>query len=167
MAHPSLGLPSPDRTAGLPAAALRLRAGRERLGRLALQNTIRLVPEFEARHDAAALRLFLRDMERHIEQLARALETGNASFVTSYGEWLVPVYRRRRVPMKDVMVQLEGLRQAATTVLSPEEDAAARELFEAWVQQLKHHQRLPGDHKGNPVVRFFWKGAGVLDDEII
>jgi hypothetical protein len=167
MAHPSLGLPPPDRTAGLPAAALRLRANSGRLSRLALQNTVRLVPGFDARYDEVALRLFLRDMERHVEQLARALETGNPSFVTNYGEWLVPVYRRRRVSMKDFIAQLEGLRQAAATVLAPEENAVARELFEAWVQRLRHHQRLPGDHKGNPIVRFFWKGAGVLDDEII
>lgn len=167
MAHPSLGLPAPDHTAGLPAAALRLRVNQGRLANLALQNTVRLAPTFATRYDDAALRLFLRDMERHIEQLARALETGNHSFVTNYGEWLVPVYRRRRVPMKDFITQLEGLRQAAATVLSPDENEAARTLFEAWAQRLRHHQRLPGDHKGNPIVRFFWKGAGVLDDEIV
>jgi len=167
MTHPSLGLPSPDPTAGLPAAALRLRSTGARLARLAMQNTVRLSPGFDERYDETALRLFLRDMERHIEQLARALETGNDSFVTNYGEWLVPVYRRRRVPMRDVISQLAGLRQAAATVLSPEENEAARELFEAWAQRLRHHQRLAGDHKGNPIVRFFWKGAGILDDEIV
>ncbi len=167
MAHPTLGLPPPDHTAGLPAAAMRLRTNNARLSRLALQNTVRLVPGFDEHYDEAALRLFLRDMERHVEQLARALETGNSSFVTNYGEWLVPVYRRRRVPLRDVMAQLEGLRQAAATVLSPEENATAREYFEAWLQRLKHHQRLPGDHKGNPIIRFFWKGAGVGDDRWI
>lgn len=146
---------------------MRLRANYDRLGRLAMQNTVRISPGFDERYDDAALRLFLRDMERHVEQLARALETGNSSFVTNYGEWLVPVYRRRRVPMKDVIAQLEGLRQAAATIFSPDENDFARGLFEAWAQRLRHHQRLAGDHKGNPVVRFFWKGAGVLDDEII
>jgi hypothetical protein len=167
MAHPSLGLPAPDISAGLPSAAARLRANRARLGRLALQNTVRLVPGFSERYDEDALRLFLRDYERHIEQLARALETGKSSFVTNYGEWLVPIYRRRRVPMKDFMALLAGLRQATATVFSPAENDAAAALFEAWAQRLKHHSRLPGDHKGNPIVRFFWKGAGVLDDEIV
>ena len=44
------------------------------------------------------LRLFLRDYDRHIEQLAQALETGEDGYVVKYGEWLVPIYRRRRVP---------------------------------------------------------------------
>jgi hypothetical protein len=167
MAHPSLGLPPPDHAAGLPQAALRLRANSARLSALALQNAVRLAPGFDERYDEAALRLFLRDMERHVEQLARALETGDPSFVTNYAEWLVPIYRRRRVPMKDVIVQLEGLRQAAVSVLSPAESEVARELFEAWAQRLRHHQRLPGDHKGNSIIRFFWKGAGVGDDKWI
>jgi hypothetical protein len=167
MAHPSLGLPPPDTTAGLPAAAMRLRANNARLSRLALQNTLRLSPGFEERYDETALRLFLRDYERHLEQLARALETSNPSFVTNYGEWLVPVYRRRRVPMRDFIALLDGLRQAVATIFSPEENAAARELFALWAQRLEHHGRLPGDHKGNPIIRFFWKGAGIGDDKWI
>ena len=35
----------------------------------------------------------------------------------------------------------------------------AAELFARWNDRLKHHGRLPGDHKGNPIIRFFWKGA--------
>ena len=42
--------------------------------------------------------MMLRDYERHIEQLARSLETGEDRFVTQYGEWLVPVYRHRQHP---------------------------------------------------------------------
>jgi hypothetical protein len=167
MAHPSLGLPPPDRTAGLPAAALRLRANHQRLASLALENTVRLMPGYLDHYDEAALRLFLRDMERHIEQLARAMETGNPSFVANYAEWLVPVYRRRRVPMRDVIVQVEGLRQAAATIFSPDENTAAREMFEAWIARLRRHGRLPGDHKGNAILRFFWKGAGIGDDKWI
>ncbi len=151
----------------MPAAALKLRAGRERLARLALEATLRLAPTFEARYDTQALRLFLRDYDRHIEQLARALETGNEIFMTNYGEWLVPVYRRRRVPMKDFTALLLGLEEVVATVLMPEEHEQARAYIARCAERLKHHSRLPGDHKGNPIVRFFWKGAGILDDEIV
>ena len=120
---------------------------------------------FSDRYDDAALRLFLRDFERHLEQLAKALETGEDYYVVSYGEWLVPVYRRRRVPMRDFMAMLAGLRSAAGTVLTPDEKEAADDLFERWADKLKHHQRLPGDHKGNSLIRFFWKGAGIGDDK--
>ena len=61
--------------------------------------------------------LLLRDYDRHIEQLARALETGEDGYVVNYGEWLVPIYRRRRIPMADFMAMLAGLRDACASVL--------------------------------------------------
>jgi hypothetical protein len=167
MPHPSLGLPPRDVTAGQPAAAGRLRASKKRLGRLALENAVRAAPRLTETYDELALRLFLRDFERHVEQLARAMETGDPYYVAQYGEWLVPIYRRRDVPMKDVIALLGGLRNAAATVLTPAENEVAAKHFERWVERLQHHRRLPGDHKGNPIVRFFWKGAGILDDEIV
>lgn len=165
MAHPSLGLPPADVTAGHPEAARRLRASSDRLARLALENALRLEPALSDTYDETSLRLFLRDYGQHVEQLARALETGDEIYVTNYAEWLVPIYRRRRVPMRDVMVLLSGLRDAAATVLSPTENDAVATYFERWAERLKHHARLPGDHKGNPIVRFFWKGAGIGDDK--
>lgn len=167
MAHPSLGIPPRDATAGLPAAGARLRASRSRLARIALENTVRQAPGFAAAYDEQALRLFLRDYDRHVEQLARALETGDGYYVTHYAEWLVPIMRRRGVPMKHFAALLRGLRDAAATVLTPEDTAAADDHFERVAAVLRHHQRLAGDHKGNPIVRFFWKGAGILDDEIV
>jgi len=167
MHHPSLGLPPDDPTAGLPDAAARLRANRERLARVALEETIRIAPGFDERYSETQLRLFLRDFDRHIEQLARALETANDAYVVSYGEWLVPIYRRRHVPMADFMAMLAGLRDACASVLTPEENEAALQLFERWDVRLKFHQRLPGDHKGNPIIRFFFKGAGIGDDKWI
>jgi hypothetical protein len=167
MPHPSLGLPPRDVNAGHPAGAARLRASRKRLARLSLENTLRLAPRFSEKYDELKLRLFLRDFERHVEQLARALETGDSYYVAQYGEWLVPIYRRREVPMKDVMAMIDGLRDAAATVLTPAENEAAAPHFERWKARLQFHRRLPGDHPGNPVVRFFWKGAGILDDEVV
>ena len=167
MPHPSLGLPPLDPTAGLPEAAARLRANSQRLQRIALQAAIRLEPGIDENYDETMLRLMLRDYERHIEQLARALETGSDYYVVQYGEWLVPIYRRRRIPMRDFLALLGGLRDAAATVLTPAENEVSTELFERWGARLKHHGRLPGDHKGNPIIRFFWKGAGIGDDKWI
>jgi hypothetical protein len=167
MPHPTLGLPPSDVSAGLPQAAARLRANRDRVAQLALQTTVRDADGFSDRYDDDQLRLFLRDYQSHVEQLAKALETGEDYYVTSYGEWLVPVYRRRKVPMADVMAMLAGLQAASATVLSPDEAKAAEDLIVQWVTTLKNHQRLAGDHKGNSVIRFFWKGAGVGDDKWI
>ena len=165
MPHPSLGLPPADTTAGLPDAAARLRANRERLCRLALQSTVNAEEGFTERYDETSLRLFMRDLTRHLEQLAKALETGDVNNVKNYAEWLVPVYRRRRVPMRDFMAIVRGLQAAVGTVLTPEEREVDDSYFESWYDELKHHERIPGDHKGNALVRFFWKGAGIGDDK--
>jgi hypothetical protein len=167
MPHPSLGYPPADPTAGHVAAATRVRREHLRLAKLALEATVRLDPTFTTRYDEIALRRFLRDYERHLEQVARALETGDDVFVVNYGEWLVPVYRRREVPMRDFALMLMGLRNAAGAVLAPDEVQVLTELIDRWRIRLKHHGRLAGDHKGNPIVRFFWKGAGIGDDSIV
>src|SRR5690348_15233434 len=147
MHHPALGLPPDDISAGLPAAAARLRANRKRLANVALQQTIKLAPGFNERYDETKIRLILRDFDTHIEQLARALETGEDSYVVAYGEWLVPIYRRRGIPMLDFIALLAGLRDACASVLTPSDNEAAQALFDRWSEKLKHHGRLAGDHK--------------------
>ena len=167
MPHPSLGLPPADTSAGLPDAAARLRANRERICRVALQSAERLEPGLNERYDETMLRTFLRDYDQHLEQLAKALETGDDDYVANYGEWVVPIYRKRHVSMRDFMALLGGLRDASAAVMSPDENRVAAALFERWQARLKRHGRLPGDHKGNPIIRFFFKGAGIGDDKWI
>jgi hypothetical protein len=167
MPHPTLGLPPHDITAGHPEAAARLRASRDRVAQLGLATTVRDANGFADRYDEEQLRLFLRDNQRHVEQLAKAIETGQDYYVTSYGEWVIPMYRRRRVPVADFMALLAGLQAASGTVLTPEEKRVSDGLFAQWADRLRKHQRLPGDHKGNGIIRFFWKGAGVGDDKWI
>jgi hypothetical protein len=166
MSHPALGLPPSDATAGHPAIAARLR-GADRLPVTALEAALRVDPTLRERHDELTLRRFLRDYDRHIEQLARAVETGEVRFVVEYGETLVPIYRRRHVRMNDVVSLLRGLEEAAVA-LGPASDAAAvRQPIGAWVERMRHHRRLPGDHKGNAAVRFVWKAAGFGDDSVV
>ena len=167
MPHPSLGLPPADVTAGHPEAAARVRENISRLARLGMQETVHNADGFADRYDDVMLRLLMRDSERHLEQLAKSIESGRDYYVTSYAEWLVPIYRRREVPMRDVMAILAGLQVAAATVLTPSEREVAEGYFVRWKDTLKHHQRLPGDHKGSKLLRFFWKGAGVGDDKWI
>jgi hypothetical protein len=167
MTHPSLGFPPPDATAGNPAAAARIRAEKMRLAQLAFETTLNRDPSFRERYDERMLQMLLRDYDRHIEQVARALETGQDRFVVQYGEWLVPVYRHRRVPMGDLVALLDGLAAAASSALSSEDGRLLRELMARWSGRLRHHQRLAGDHTGNSIVRFFWKGAGIADDSVV
>lgn len=167
MSHPALGLPPLDHTVGLPDAARRLRLNRQRLAATGLQAAVRRDATLADRYSELALRELLRDADRHLEQLAQAMETGEPYLVTTYAEWLQPVYRRRHVQARDQAVFLQGLADAATTVLSPTEIEALEGYVAAWLKVLEFHRRLPGDHKGNAAVRFIWKGAGILDDSII
>ena len=166
MPHPAIGLPPSDTTAGHAHVAARLRAA-ERLPASALDAALRIDETFSERYDELMLRTFLRDFERHIEQLARAVETGEERYVVVYGETLVPTYRRRGVRMNDVVTLLRGLQEAAVAVGPAAEAAIVREPMDAWVERMRHHRRLPGDHEGNKAVRFIWKGAGFGDDTVV
>jgi hypothetical protein len=167
MSHPVLGLPPSDPTAGRPHAAARLRAQRSTIAKLALKAALEADRTLAERYDSILMRTFLRDYDRHIEQFAVALETGEARYVTEWVEWIVPIYRRRRVPVRDQQTLIVALRPPMAAVLAPDDAKACGELMEAWFKRLRLYKRLPGDHKGNPVVRFLFKGAGVLDDSVV
>ena len=146
--------------------AARLRDA-SRLASTALEAAYRIDETLPQRYDERMQRKFLRDYEQYIEQLARAIETGEDRFVVVWGESIVPIYRRRKVRMNDVVSLIRGLEEAAVA-LGPAADAAViREPVGAWVDRLRHHRRLPGDHKGNAAVRFIWKGAGFGDDTVV
>lgn len=167
MSHPNQGLPPADPTAGLPDAAARLRGSAPQLGAVALEASVKRDPTLSDRYSELELRHLLRDYERHIEQLARALETGEARFVTWYAEWLMPLYRRRHIQARDQANLVRGLQTAAAAVVAPADIPALGLYCDAWVKVLEFHRRLPGDHPGNAVVRFAFKGAGILDDSVV
>jgi len=87
--------------------------------------------------------------------------------VVTYGETLVPIYRRRDVRMNDVVSLLRGLDEAAVAGGASADAAVVREPMSAWIERMRHHRRLAGDHEGNKAVRFIWKGAGLGDDTVV
>lgn len=167
MSHPVLGLPPADPGAGHPAVAARLRAAAPSLPTMALRAALQRDPSLSERYDELTLRRLLRDYERHVEQLAKAIATGEERFVTVYAETLVPTYRRRGVRMNDVVTLVRGLEDVAVAGGSAADADAIRVPVAAWVERLRRHRRLPGDHRGNPVARFIFKGAGLGDDSVV
>ena len=160
MSHPSPGAPPPNRSAGLPAAAARLRAARVRLGTRALEVAIERDPTFRDRFPELGLRNLLRDTEPMIERLAYALDYGDPEGLAAWADWVVPVYRRRRVPMDDVIQLCEGLRLASSSVLAPAERPAADVAINKAIQVLRWHRRLAGDaRKRNRLLQAIYKGA--------
>jgi hypothetical protein len=160
MAHPSLGAPPRDLTAGHPAAANRLRAGRTAIRNRVLEIAIERDPTLRDRYDEVGLRKLLRDADGLLERLALAVASGDPVFMSEYAEWVAPVYRRRRVPMDDLVNLLEGLRRAAATALSPDERVAADNAIDAGIRVFRWHRRIAGDaRKRNPIAAFLYKGA--------
>ena len=110
VSHPSLGLPPTDMTAGFPDAAARLRAASARIGARTMEIVTAEDPGFGERHDEIALRRLLRDTEVFIDRLCRSLASGDPESVRAWAEQVAPLYRRRKVPMDDLIRISEALR---------------------------------------------------------
>ena len=160
MSHPSLGLPPPDPTAGLPDAAARIRANRERLAARALRVAMDADPTIETRNDEAGLRQLLRDAELLAERVALCVADRRPGPAREYAEWTAPLYRRRFTPMDDVIGLCEGLRAAFPSVLAPGELAPAAAALDEAIEVYRWHRRLAGDaRKKNALLQLLYKGG--------
>lgn len=160
MSHPSLGLQPPNLTAGLPVAAERLRAARERLAARAIEIAASLDPTFTARNDELALRQLQRDLETYLERVALAVASNDPSYTSQWAEWLAPTYRRRKVPMDDLVTLSEALRTAIPSLLSPNERPAADAALDAAIAVFRWHRRLGGDaRRRNRILAALYRGA--------
>jgi hypothetical protein len=146
--------------AGHATAAATLRADRERIAGRVLEAFVADDPTARERYDELAMRRLLRDIGTTLDQVSGVLATGDSTAFLSWCEALVPVYRRRGVPMDD-LARLAGLlSKAAASVLPLEAASAAATVLEAAGRGFNANRRLGGDaKKRNPVVAFIYKGA--------
>lgn len=160
MSHPSLGLPPRDERAGFPEAADRLRAATARLGARALEIAVEGDPTLRERHDELGLRHLLRDTETFVDRIALAVATGDPAPMRAFADQVVPLYRRRRVPMDDLIHLSEGLRTAMAPFL---DDAAAGRMnaaIDAGIAQMRWNRQIAGDaRKRNRLLAAIYKGA--------
>jgi hypothetical protein len=160
VSHPSLGLPPPDPNAGFPEAAARIRANRERLAARALRIAMDSDPTLEARHGETGLRQLLRDAELLAERVALCIQIDEPDQAREYAEWTAVLYRRRRVPMDNVVGLCEGLRAAFPSVLAPGELASAGAALDEAIKVYRWHRRLAGDaRKRNALLQLLYKGG--------
>ena len=160
MSHPSLGLPPRDTSAGHPADAVAIRGAAPRLAVRALERAIDADPSFRSRYADLALRELLADTEALADRLALAVASGDTAVMGTLAEMLAPRYRKRSVPLDDVIALCEGLRAGAVTVVAPGAVATVDATIDAAVAALRWHRRLAGDgRKINPVIAFIYKGA--------
>lgn len=160
MSHPSLGLPPHDMTVGLPQAAERVRAARERLAGRALEVALAETPTMRERYDEAGLRRLLRDTELLVERVALSVASGDPYHTRGYADWISPLYRRREVPLDDLIALCDGIRSALPGVLAPDELESAGAALDEAIEVFRWHRRLAGDaRKKNAFLQFLYKGA--------
>ena len=73
------------------------------------------------RYDEAGLRQLLLDAELIADRVAMGVASNVPDVGREYAEHTAPVYRRRKVPMDDLIALCAGLHQALPDVLSDEE----------------------------------------------
>jgi hypothetical protein len=160
VSHPSLGLPPVDRTAGLPPAAARVDAARERLAARALEIAIDRDPTIRDRYDELGLRRLVRDTVTLIDRVVDAMAVGDPEPARVFAEAIPPVYRRRKVPMDDLINLCDSIRTAIAALLPGSEMPIVDAAVDAMIERLRWHRRIAGDaRKRNPILAAIYKGA--------
>ena len=160
VSHPSLGRPPLDLTAGSSDAARRIREAAPQLAAQALAVALDNDPTLRDRNDEDGLRQRLHDAHLLAHRVAVAVAANDPAPAREYANWTSPVYRRKRVPLGDLMNLCEGLRAALRGTLGPHELDAANLALDEAIAQYKWHQRLAGDaRKRNAFLQFIYKGG--------
>ena len=160
VSHPSLGRAPADPTDGFPGAARRIGETQATLAARALAVAIDRDRTLRDRYDETGLRQRLRDAELLAERVALSIATNDPAPAREYADWTSPVYRRKRVPLDDLINLCEGLRVALPSVLSPGEMASAHRALDAAIAKYRWHRRLAGDaRKRNAFLQFIYKGG--------
>lgn len=160
MSHPNRGLPPRDLTVGYPAAMNALSAARDRVAGRALEIAVAADPTFTERYSEVELRELLADLMAIVRPLGVAVASRDPMVLAHWAELAVPRYRKRSVPMDDLVHLFEGLRRATSTVVEgPAMEQVDAAIDEA-IKVFRWHRRLGGDaRKRNAFLSFLYKGA--------
>lgn len=158
--HPSLGLPPIDRTAGLSPAAARVDAVRDRLAGRALEIAIDRDPTLRERHDELAMRKLLRDTVVLLDRVVDAMAVDDPAPARAFADAVPPAYRRRKVPMHDLINLAESIRAAVGATLPTGDMSPVDDAVDAMVERFAWHGRIAGDaRKKNRLLQAIYKGA--------
>jgi hypothetical protein len=160
VSHPSLGLPPTDRLSTLPAAAARVDAARERLAARALEIALDRDPSMRERHDELAIRRLLRDTLALVDRVIESMAAGDPEPARSFAEATPPAYRRRKVPMNDLITLCEAVRTAIGAMLPRSDMGLVDAAIDVMIGRFKWHGRIAGDaRKRNRLLAAIYKGA--------
>jgi hypothetical protein len=146
--------------AGDPAAAATLRSGGARFRARAFQAALYLDPTLGDRHDDLVRQSLLSDLEAFVDRLVTAVSSGDPHAMATFADLVAVRYRKRKIPMDDLVTLCNGLRKAAAAVVDPDSIPSIDAALDEAIVVFKWHRRLAGDaRKRNPFLAFIYKGA--------
>jgi hypothetical protein len=146
--------------AGDPSSAAALRNGGARLRARAFEAALDLDPTLRDRHDELVRQSLLADLEAFLDQLVTAVASGHPHGMATFADLVAVRYRKRKIPMDDLVTLCNGLRRAAAAVVEPSATPAIDAGLDEAIVVFKWHRRLAGDaRKRNPFLAFIYKGA--------
>jgi hypothetical protein len=153
-------MPPPDLRAGDPAAAAALRRGGARFRARAFQAALDIDPTLVDRYDDLARQSLLSDLEAFVDRLVTAVSSADPRAMATFADLVAVRYRKRKVPMDDLVTLCEGLRRAGAAMVEPDSVPAIDAALDEAITVFKWHRRLAGDaRKRNAFLAFIYKGA--------
>jgi hypothetical protein len=126
----------------------------------ALEAAVERDPTMMTRYDELGLRERLHDAALLADRLALSVAAGDPAPAREYAAWTAPAYRRKRVPLDDLINLLEGLRSALPSVVDGKADADGNAAIDAAIEVYRWNRRLAGDaRKRNAFLQLLYKGA--------
>lgn len=130
------------------------------LGARALESAVEQDPTLMTRYDELGLRERLHDAALLADRIALSVAAGDPGPAREYADWTAPAYRRKRVPLDDMINLLEGLRSALPSVVDGQADIDANAAIDAAIAVYRWNRRLAGDaRKRNAFLQLLYKGA--------
>ncbi len=132
----------------------------DRLAARALESAVERDPTLMTRYDELGLRERLHDAALLADRIALSVAAGDPAPAREYADWTAPAYRRKRVPLDDIINLLEGLRAALPSVVDGQADVDANAAIDAAIAVYRWNRRLAGDaRKRNAFLQLLYKGA--------
>ena len=112
------------------------------------------------RHDDLAVRRLLRDTVALVDRVVESIADGTTQRARAFAEATPPAYRRRKVPMHDLITTCEAIRSAIGATVPVAEMTQVDLALDVMIERFKWHGRIAGDaRKRNRLLSAIYKGA--------
>ena len=136
-----------------------MRAARTAIASRALEIAVDADPSMRQRHDEAGLRSLLRDAEVFTDRLALCVAGDDPYWLREFADQTAPVFRRRKVPVDDVVQICEGIRAGARGVVDESVMPSVDRGIDAAIEVFRWYRTIAGDaRRRNPIVAALYKG---------